>query len=172
VWGIVYSVVVVGTFFCPFLYAYLNDAPFNPHSISIASFVRAFTFITSAAFSTLFCITLARFRESSEQTFEIFSRFPRPVMSSNIHGDIRFCNEAARRRLRLAESSEIQQSYFELLFSKERKGASIARYIARMENRETSGSFDLELAGHTVRAETLLLHSTGEMALVTILPEQ
>ncbi len=169
-WGSVYWLLVAGIFFNPHVHQYLNHEALQSHPWTPSSFTRTLTFGIAAGFCTLFSLTLSRFRKSHDEILEILSRFPRPIITSNLEGRILYLNDAARNRFSLHGPYTADISYFDLLAPKAKKGLLISRYLQQIDYRD-SGELTLEFNGETLSAETILLDSTGEKILVTAITE-
>jgi PAS domain-containing protein len=170
------SVLVIGGFFNESLYTYFNHASLHDGSLQFSSYARAFTFPIAAGFCCLFSFSLRQLRRAHRESYEIVSKYPKPLITTNENGWILYANDAAKARYNIADVS-IANSFFEL-FAPYQAYKLMDQYF-RLFGTEGSGapagqelvSLELEFGGKRIIAKTVMLDGAGSKKLL-ILPEE
>jgi PAS domain-containing protein len=170
VWGVIYSVVVVGVFLLPhwgFLIQFVS-----PSSNILTLYVRGGTFMIGSVLAMKLCTTLSRLNKVEHDLTAIFDSFEDLIITSDHNGKIHYLNKSAEQIPTVNGAMEVGSSFFELI-PKDSQGQGIANYLGRfgMGTSQNSDPLDLESGGRKYNGHTQLMQSTIPPLLVTRMEE-
>ena len=165
-WSIIYTVVVVLLFHSPSLYNYTAHTRELPFEAVLD--IRAFTFFCVGIFATTFSYLLNKHRKSLTEMEEIITRFPKPIVISDLSGSIVNCNNKVVEQLGISKETLLGLSYFDYFSPQDYKGGTIAKYLVLFEGHAKVSEFKLSLGKQSYLGETLILESSGKRLLLTV----
>lgn len=169
VWSIVYSIAIILSLLHPSFSIIVNSgfAPSHP----LTPYVRASTFLVSATLADALCIFLNKLRVMFLEEREIVNRFPLPVVISDANGKIRYANQLAVSLLNFDSQMPVNQSFFDLFSPSDKRGATIADYLQRVESGNPTGPLLLEFHGKPIFGHTQRMSAGTPKLLLTILAD-
>jgi PAS domain-containing protein len=167
IWSIIYTIVVILSLLHPSFSMIVNNgiAPSHP----LTPYVRASTFMVSAALADGLCIFLNKLRVMFLEEREIINRFPLPVVVSDANGKIRYVNQLASSLLNFDSQIPVNQSFFDLFSPCDKRGATIAEYLHRVESGNPNKPLLLEFNRAPIFGHTQRMSAGSPKLLLTIL---
>ena len=167
-WGIIFWIVVAGILGIPRIF-FLFDFR-NQHFDLPTNLLRGSGFGITAFICFYISCSLKRLEKKHAELLGILSLIPEPILTSDIHGKIRYANRTAITTLGLPMNLENCASYFDLLAPREKKGTIIARYLKNIESPKNQPEMlELEVDGISIKAMTSQLKTINESFLMTML---
>lgn len=165
-WSVIYTGVVLLLFHSPSFYYYTGHTREMPFEAVLD--IRAFTFFCVGIFATIFSYLLNKHRKSLAEMDEIITRFPDPIVISDLSGSIVNCNNKVAEQLGVSKEALLGLSYFDYFSPQDFKGGTIAKYLAIFEGHSKVSEFKLSLGKQSYLGETLILESPGRKLLLTV----
>jgi|GEM_PF-945798 PAS domain S-box-containing protein len=165
-WALAYSGIVITLFHVPTFYLFTAHTRQLPLEVTLD--IRAFTFFCVGIFASTFSYLLNKHRKSLEELHEIISRFPDPIVISDLSGTIINCNNKVVEKLGISKKTLIGNSYFDYFSSPDLKGRTIAKYLRFFDGDTREVELKLSLGNHSYVGETLILESSGNKLLLTV----
>jgi len=165
-WAFVYSGIVIALFHMPTFYMFAAHTSELPPEVTLD--IRAATFFCVGIFASTFSYLLNKHRKSRDELLEIMSRFPDPIVVSDLSGTIINCNNKVVEKLGINKKTLIGNSYFDYFSSPDLKGRTIAKYLRFFDGDTREVELKLSLGNHSYVGETLILESSGNKLLLTV----
>jgi PAS domain-containing protein len=171
-WAAVYSFVTGSILMNIHLWGAFNNGYLPPETVSHR--YRLAGFLTTAAFSVVFCSVLHRLRAKRESLNHLIEHMPLPVIMSDCDGKILMMNAKARTFLRIPETTMIANlRYFDLLAPVGKHGKCIAEYLKCFEGVQNHiPGIPLELHGQAVTGHFEILKTRPKRLLTMITQEK
>ena len=171
-WATAYSFVTGSILMNNHLWEAFSNGYIPPETVSHR--YRLAGFLTTAAFSVVFCSVLHRLRAKRESLHHLIEHMPLPVIMSDCDGKILMMNGKARSFLRIPEGTTIADlRYFDLVAPVGMHGKCIAEYLKCFEEtRDHSPQIPLELQGQPVTGHFEILKTRPKRLLTMITREE
>jgi len=167
IWSIIFAIVVTLSLLQPSFSILVNNGISPSHPLT--PYVRATTFMVSAILADGLCIFLNKLRVMYLEEREIINLFPLPVIVSDVNGRILFANQLALSLFDGESRFYENQCFFDLFSPIDKRGATIAEYLRRLETEKITYPIPLEFQGKPLFAHTQRMSAGSPKLLMTIL---
>lgn len=167
-WAIAYTGAVLAVLLLP-VWGVLIGWSSPPVNIA-TQYIRAFTFLATAALGVSFSLILSRQRRMATEFRILLEGMAVPILTSDRNGVILFMNKSMERLLQI-ESGLAEVSYFDLLAPHGRQGETIATYLGKFSVNGNSPhqSLAVEIRGKSYLARTSLMESISPPVMITMI---